>query len=398
MKINLITTHYPPKKGGVETHVKELLEFISKKEEIFVNVFTYQSYKNLDNLCKNKRIKVYKKIIKNKSVNYFLNDLRSVSLIEKSIIKSFLYIFLNLFLIITVCFKNKKQFKNSDIIFSVGAMAEALPSYILSIIFRKKLVIEWHTQLSYFRNNIFSNILIKLIFKHSKLVTVNGKDIELEAILFGAKKTFCRKHFINYKIFRPIHIKKYKLSNKKLFVLHAAALNTTKFADILKDSIDRILSVDKNYIFIIVGRGPLEKDFLYLKNKYKENIIFLNNLVSQKKLNYLINLSDIVFSSADVSYPCRLTFESLCAGRPVVFPDVSQHDRNKKIKFKLNLDHSVFKIKPNSESLANFLLKNKKYIKKISRDKNIVEKRRNYIIRNFNEKVFDEILGELKSV
>jgi len=395
MNILIITTHFPPKKGGVETSNIQYLDFFERKENFKVVVLTYENrhrekFDDYWQRSKIIRIKVPTALLE------YMTGLKNVSRLN-SFYRKFMYAFLHIcWLGIGGLIYLKEVFK-ADIIIANGALIESVVAYALSTIAKKKYAVRWRAGFS----GILADIVTKLILRRTRVVGVNGRDIQLEIMRltnFNETKVFISKHGVNMNIFYPIPQRKSRtilnLSPTAFIVLFAAPLNRTKFCDILVESIPMLLRQSSDYFFIIIGEGPLDSEVSKLERLYKRNMRFVPHFVPPEKLNLYINAADITAGCVDVCYPARMVLESLACGTPVYLFNVARREEvSKKVTFTLPL-RNVFMISPSSSRLCEFLSKNKLKIHQIRNNKKLIEECRQYILQNheLNKIVKNEIM------
>ncbi|MCX6759624.1 MAG: glycosyltransferase family 4 protein [Candidatus Nealsonbacteria bacterium] len=390
-KIFLITSHFPPKKGGVETSSVQYLDFIEKCKKLKAVVLTYENrYKGqFEDYWQNSkviRIKVPIDILK------FMIEAKSVCTLDGFFKKTF-FVFLHTYYLLKGAFLNWKELKDADIIFANGAIVESIPAYFLSLVSKKKLVIRWHVDIKNSLINFFMRSVLRLCFRKAIKIGVNAKNIKKEVMeisnISNEDKIFVGVQSVDTKIFYLASVKiareRLNLPDDKFIVLFTAVLNRIKFCDLFIEVAYRVIADDKEFFFVFVGEGPLEDKIIKLEKLFPKNIRFTQKFVSQEILSHYINASNIVVGCVDTFYPARLVLESLACGVPLLIPNVSGSSylrgENCKPKFEIPLPH-IFMVNPLSSDLSFFLLHNKLRLQNFRSQKDIIKMAREFIVEN----------------
>lgn len=402
MDILLITTHFPPKQGGVESSNLQYLDFFENQKNFHLKVLTYdnRSFRSFNDYWKNStiiRVKVPIPLLE------FMIGLKSVSTLN-SFLKKLMFAFLHIYYLIKGSIKHFKEIYKSDIILANGALIESIICYFLSTITRKKYVVRWHTDLS----GVIANIATRLCLNKAKIVSVNGLDIKCkiaQLTKLGDKRVFVSRHAIDTKIFHPVPQTKSRtilnLPKERFIVLFAATLNKTKFCDVLLNSAPELFRRDPDMFLVIIGEGPLEPAARRLAKLHNSNILFIDHFVEPKTLNLYINAADITVCCADIYYPSRMLLESLACGTPVcVFSAVRREEKDcGEVKLKIPLSN-IFAVKASIQEFCAFLIRNKSKIRSIRNNAQQNEMSRRYILQNYerDKVVKDEITRFIQSI
>jgi glycosyltransferase involved in cell wall biosynthesis len=387
MNILLITTHFPPKRGGVETSNTHYLDFFEKQENFQLIVLTYDNRYRVKFNDHWKKSKVIRIQVPAPLLDYMI-ELKSVSKLN-SFFKKALYLLLHTYYLLTGSLVHLKEILQADKILVNGALIESITGYVVSILTRKKYSVRWRTDLS----GGLVNKAIELCFRRASRIGVNGKDIKEKIIKltgFSESRVFVSKHAVNTEIFYPVSLVKARtnlnLPLNKFIILFVAALNETKFCDLIVDSVPALFQNDYDFFLVFIGEGPLEYAVEKLKKLYISNILFINHFVKPETLNLYVNASDITIGSADIYYPARVVPESLACGTPVLIFNTSAHleKRNRELKFKIPLPH-VFTVSPSQDELCASLMKNKSEIHQIRNDEQLTEMSRQFILQNHGQ-------------
>jgi glycosyltransferase involved in cell wall biosynthesis len=405
--ILIVTIHFPPMRGGVETMNWQYLDFIETQKHLRAVVLTYDTrYKEkFDDYWQQSavlRIKIAKRMVE------FMTGLKTGpnSGINSLHVK-IAYILLHLYYLTkgAILFYNK--IKNADVILANGGFVETLFGYLVSIVIRKKLLIRWRTDFRIFLTNQLNNFVLKSCLKRARIIGVNGKDIEDDIYEFlGNKKqfkVFSAKQTVDTKFFRRIFPDSARnalqLPPDKFIILYAAALIEEKFCDLIVNSAYKVLHSSPSFFFIFIGTGPSEEMVLKLKDSFKQNILFIDHFIDPETLSLYINASDITVGSADVYYPGNFILESLACGTPVLIFDRSIHKEKRKenLKFEIPLPHIFIAHYSNNDSLIDtFLSNNKKMIQAVKNNCELANIAAEYVFQNYEKyKVLKEEFKKL---
>ncbi len=398
-KIIIITGHFPPKKGGVETNNTYYLDVIEESKNITSVVITYENRYD-ESFCDYwKKSKVIRIKIPTKFYEYMIS-LNSVSRLNTSAKKS-IYLFLHVYSLLKGCFLARHEIRTGDVILAKGAIPECLVGYITSLITGKKFCIRWHNDIK----NISSNYIIKFIFKmcfnKASKIIINGKD-NADYIKYLIKekldnKIIVAKHPIDIDIFYPMSLSSCKsdlnLSNETFIILYAAALNETKFCDLIVNVASELLRFNSsNFFFVFIGEGPLFSEVHQLLKQYPLNVKFVDKLINQQELASFINTANIVAGTADVQYPSRLVLETLACGVPVLLINTPISDQTRKTCLKFTIDlPQVFIVNPTSSDITQFIVNNHEQITKVRKNEEKTMSSYNYVKSNhLKQKVINE--------
>ncbi len=391
--IFLVTSHFSPRKGGVETGSTQYLDFAETNRGLKFVVLTYESrHKDqfIDYWQNSKviRVKVPLRILT------FMIGAESVSTLD-SFFKKIMFVFLHVFFLLKGAISNWKELKKTDIIFANGAIVESIAAYILSLASRKKLIIRWHVQIKNSILNFPIRIILRLCLRRATKIGANDENTKDELIEIGdinnKNKVFVSKNPVDTEVFYPVAEKaargKLDLPDNKIIVLFAAIFNKTKLCDLLIETAHKVIESDKDFLFIFIGGGPMEDEIIKLEKLFPQNIKFIRGLLSQSILSDYINAVNIVFGCAGMFFPGRLVLESLACGVPVLLPNIvaSHYLRGEKIepKFKIQLPH-IFLVNPKSDYISSHLLQKKIEIQNFRSQKNMNESARGFILENYS--------------
>lgn len=405
MNVLLITSHFPPMKGGVESATKLFLDFLENRG-IKSYTLTYENAavaqeKFLDYWAKSKivRIKVPNGLLKH------MIDLRYISETPReNMFHKMRYLLLHEFFFLVNAIFHFEKIKKVDLIVGEGAVIEIICTYILSQLLRKKYVLRIHADITLFLTNGPLRKLFQIILSNAETVIVNGDDIKEKISQIGVplKNIIVTHLHIDTNVFYPrnkvLMRKKYGLPMDRLIVIFAGALNLTKLCDFVMQVANIILEQDRNVVFLFIGEGPLGGQVNELTEKYPRNVLFLNKLLRQETLAEYLSASDVfLLGSVDVSYSSKIVLECLACGTPVIIPNVSIYleKRREKIRFKLD-SPLLYVLNLNPIEIAEFIANKKGMILTHKDHTKYKTSTRNYILSKHSidelERHFDTIL------
>jgi len=377
LKILLLTKHFPPDVGGTETYIQNFLKFIQKKKDILVDVLTFQpaQTKNpLPKVLEEENIRIFRSNLVNPNrfdrlINYELkklpNSLRIFLIHLQLWIVNFFHFFH--FLIRGFWFLRTNKI---DLIYTVGGIFAGATGSILSMIFRKKLVIHLHVVINLNQSVIFKNIASSF-FKKADYILVNSLDVKNEMIQIGISddKILIIRNWADKVTFFPINQEKcrmeLKLPQEKFIFLFATSLSEIKRVELVLN-VARRLRNNQDFLFLFIGNGPFKTKIEQLQ-KRDRNILYFG-VIKNENLPLYINASDISWGVCDVYYISLNTIESLLCGVPVIASKIAMSSEKKVSKETLPLS-AGFLIDPNPKEIAEKLIeinRNRSVLKKMS--------------------------------
>ncbi len=303
MKILLISAPFKPKIGGVETHLTDLVNVLTKKNlEVFV--LTYKPLTTKSNA------KVYEKnnlstVIR---IPWFTNlfyKLVSYPPLE------FFYLLPGLFFVTPFIL----VFKSSDVIHANGLVA-GFVGVFWGKIFGKKIIISTHSIYNFPKTGIYTSF-VRFILKNSdySLGLSNQATAEIKSLGINKGKVKKFTYWIDLEKFKKIANAKNKLGWKEEFVvLFVGRLVLEKGVEILLESVKKW---DKKISLKIIGSGPLE-------NKVKEaavkfpNVDFIGGVDSNNLPLYYSGSDLLIIPSIHEEGFGRVILEALACGTPVI--------------------------------------------------------------------------------
>lgn len=357
MTILQLTVHFPPNIGGVETHLWDLVTFLSKKDwKVFVLCLRPLSVKT--------SWKIYESI---GSLEIFRIPWVS-GLFYKFIPHpklEFLYLFPGLFVFTPIVL----LLKRSQLIHAHGLVAGFVATF-WGKVFNKKVVISTHSLYSFPERGLYCEFA-KFIFNNADRVLCLSDKSYQEILNLGInnRKVSRFTYWIDLNKFKKDKIVKKEFGWKEDFmVLFVGRLIREKGVDILLQSVK---SWDKKIGLVFAGTGPLEKEIIRQASK-NSRIHFLGK-INQDNLPSIYSVADLVIvpSTSEEGFG-RVIMESLACGTPVI--------ASKRGSISEAMDESVGRmidISPeNIKEAVENLFKNPSKLKSLSKNARDFAKRR----------------------
>lgn len=365
MNVLILTAHYHPNLGGVETHLLDLTKGLIERNH-WVFVLTYQP---LTTDVSGKIIERSKHlmILRIPYLRGLFYKLVSYPLLE------FVYLLPGLFIVTPSLLLTKKI----DVIHAHGIVA-GFVGVVWARIFQKRVVISLHSVYHFPQKGIYS-WFVKQIFSWSDKVICLSKQSQKELIEIGVndEKTGIFTYWINQKIFKPLRKTDLKSYDdwKDFFVV----LFTGRFIQ-EKGVLELLKSVpllSEKILIVFAGEGPLRDA---IAEKTGRNVILLGRL-SQNELSKALNAADcLIVPSVHEEGFGRVILEALSCGTAVIAANRGG--------IKEAMNESVGRLIPISpQSIAktiNSLYTNQKLLQGLSRNA-VSYARERYAERNINQ-------------
>jgi glycosyltransferase involved in cell wall biosynthesis len=330
--ILLISFVFSPNIGGVESHLDDLTNYMSKKGHA-VTVITYKPLITKEDIPfweKRNNITIIR--IPWFHPNIF-NKLERIPFIETLYLVPPIF-FYSFFYILT-------HFRSIDVL-QVHGFNMAIVGSILSVIFRKQLVINTHVSFYFQKESLYARILA-LFLRQARFILVLTKESREELIKIGIaeQKVLVYHQWIDEKTFSPKDKIKsceiLKLDKTKFNVLFVGRFSPAKGLSLL---IEAASLLPKDFQVVFVGSGPLAS-FIQENAKRIPSIVFRGR-VSYKDLPYYYSAADVVVipsTPATQTYSegiPRVMIEAYRCGTPVIATKVGgikEHVSSKTGKF-----------------------------------------------------------------
>lgn len=367
----IITSHYPPNIGGVESHLQALVEGLGKRGWGVI-ISTYQP------LASNMRVS---KIEKEKALLIYRMPwlgFNLVHLLFRYPFLEFLYLFPGLFLISLLVLIN--HYKRIQVIHCQG-LVPTVVGFALGKLFSKKVIGSTHN-LYFFPKKGMYKFFSKFIFSSVDQVLTPTKVAkkELERIGVPSSNIKVFRYWVDLKKFAPINkiIAKRKLRWRGFNIIFVGRLIETKGIAVL---LQVIQNIKLDVRFIIAGIGPLESEVRDKEKKYS-NLKYLGR-IDNKNLPIYYSAADLVVvpSLVDEGFGF-VVMEAMACGTPVLAS-------NKGGLSEAVSNQTGMLFEPNAIQLAKTL----KYLfthKRILRE--MTNSCRKYALNNFSGVNIDDIL------
>lgn len=307
-RVLVITSHYPPNIGGVESHLQALVNGLAKRGwGVIISTYQPLAYSNKAKAKEESREAI---IYRQNWIGFnIVHKLTPYPALE------FMYLFPGLFLgTLKVILKHKSEI---DIIHCQGLVPSTI-GVILGGMFSKRVICSTHNLYFFPKKGLYS-MLAALIFNTADLVLVATETAKKELIRVGVKlgKIDFFKYWINLKVFSPVNKKlaKEKLNQEGFVVFFVGRLIVTKGVGIILDMVKDL----KNGIKVVIaGSGAMEEEVRKASQKYSDRLIFLGRIEnSQLPIYYSAADLIVVPSTVDEGWGF-VVMEAVACGTPVV--------------------------------------------------------------------------------
>lgn len=367
MKVVQLTVHFPPNIGGVETHLSDLVTFLSKKGwHVFVLCYRPLS------------ARVGWKIYEKESKVQIFRIPWLAGLFYKLIPHpklEFLYLSPGLFIFTPIVL----LINNPQIIHAHGLIAGFVATF-WGRVFNKKIVISTHSLYSFPKSGLYKKFANFIFNKADKVLCLSNKSfVEILNLGVNRNKVIQFTYWIDLNKFtNNKEAKKMFAWKEKFIVLFVGRLILEKGIDVLLESVK---TWDKGIGLVFVGTGPMES--IIIKEVSKNSNIHFLGKVGQESLANVYSAADILIvpSTSEEGFG-RVIMESLSCGTPVV---VSNKGAIPEV-----IDESVGKlIDINPESIKNSVEDFFKYPLKLA---NLSKNARKFAERRYSEKNGESII------
>ncbi|MFH1504773.1 MAG: glycosyltransferase family 4 protein, partial [Candidatus Omnitrophota bacterium] len=308
--ILVLTPFFSPNTGGVETHLDDLTEYLTKKD-YRVYVLTYQPLMSgiqAQSIEKRPNLEI-------RRISWFrglFNKLEPYPALQ--------FLYLTPRLVAAVIGFMLKHKNDIDVIHAQGISA-AFAVRIANFFFKKRAIVSTHAVYGWLYNvnkGSFFTKVIKWVFSGFDRVLTLSEQSRSEWIKIGInpEKVTTYRYWVNQELFKPLdkNLAKEKLGYKgKHVVLFTGRLIKAKGVFTLIEAAKK----NKDKIFVFIGEGPLSKKVNEAAKK-EDNISFIGR-VKNTNLPPYYNAADIIAmpSQYEEGYG-RVILEALSCGTPVI--------------------------------------------------------------------------------
>lgn len=303
----IVTSHYPPNIGGIESHLQALIEGLIRKGWKII-ISTYQP---LASRTRASRIE------KNEGLIIYRMPWPGFNLIHTLFpypILEFLYLFPGLFLI--TLFSIIKHNNKIRVVHCQG-LVPTVVGLILGRLFFKKVISSTHN-LYFFPDEGLYKSFSKLIFSLVDEVLAPTQVAKGELLRIGVpfKKVHIFRYWINLKKFKPIDKKtaKKKLKWDSFTLFFVGRLIETKGVGVL---LEFIKNTKCKINLVIAGTGPMEQSIEKIQ-KESPKLVYLGR-IENSNLPIYYSAADLVVvpSLVDEGFGF-VVMESVACGTPVL--------------------------------------------------------------------------------
>ncbi len=306
MKVLLLSAHFRPNIGGVETHLNDLVNFLVKKKwEVIVLTYKPLTTKVDTSIYqRNDRLTV----IRIPWIRNLFYQFVSYPILE------FIYLLPGLFFITPLVL----IFKNPEIIHANGLVA-GFVGVFWGKVFRKKIIISTHSIYNFPKNGLYRDF-VSLTFKNSDFCLGLSEQATNEIKSLGISKTKIKKftYWIDLNKFKAkgskLKVKKKLGWNNEFVVLFVGRLISEKGIEVLLESVK---DWDKNIKLKIIGAGPLEKKTKEIAAKFT-SVDFIGAVDSDNLPIYYSGSDLLIVPSIHEEGFGRVILEALACGTPVI--------------------------------------------------------------------------------
>lgn len=302
----IITSHYPPNIGGVESYLQALIDGLRKRDwEVIISTYQPLASKiKASSVEKGEKLIIYR--MKWPGFN-LVHTLFPYPILE------FLYLFPGLFFIsLQSLIRHYKQIK----VIHCQGLVPTVIGLILGKFFLKRVISSTHN-LYFFPKSGLYKTFSKIIFSSVDQVLTPSKAAEKELIKIGVpiQKIKPFRYWIDLKIFSPVNkqIAKSKVGWIGFTIFFVGRLIETKGVNILLEVVQEIKDVN----FVIAGTGPLELVVKQSADRYP-NLEYIGRVENQNLPVYYSGADLVLVPSLVDEGFGFVVMESTACGTPVL--------------------------------------------------------------------------------
>jgi glycosyltransferase involved in cell wall biosynthesis len=376
MRVLQLTVHFAPNVGGVETHLVDLVEGLTKRKNTFF-VLTYRP------LVKQAAWKMYDKSKKNITIlrlpwipGFFYKFVHS-PIIE------FLYLVPGLFIATPFVLLTNNQ----DIIHAHGLVAGFVGVY-WGKVFNKKIIISTHSLYHFPTKGLYYSFAKWIFSKASVTICLSDQSVK-EIQKLGVPKQNVKRftYWVDIDRFYPMQKEKVKKEfgfANEFIVFFVGRLIAIKG---IKELVAASKELSSSVKMVIAGDGPMHDEVEKAAKKSNGKIVFIGAIENQYLPRYY-NVADVVIvpSTHEEGFG-RVILEALSCGTPVI--------GSQRGAIPEAMDESVGKlITVTPKNIAKVIVelqKNKTLLDKLKKNS------RAFAVKRYSEKNLEEILTVYKN-
>lgn len=310
MAILIIAISFTPNVGGLETHLDDLCEYLTKNGyQTFV--VTYQP---ITTKARGERIQRKYNLVIHR-IPWFGHTL-FFKLLSYPLLE---FIYLTPMLLAYSMFFVSRHKKEINVIHGHGLNA-AFVTNVLGKLFKKRKVASVHAVYDLDKRPLLARLARITLSPSDEILTLaNRSKVELASMGLDERKIRIFTYWVDQTIFRPLNKGECKRRlgwEGRFIVLFVGRLIEVKGVRLLVKVAEK-LSRTENIHFAFIGDGPLADELKSASNTLK-NVIFVGR-VDNENLDVYYNAADLVaVPSIHEEGFGRVILESLSCGRPVV--------------------------------------------------------------------------------
>ena len=358
----ILTAHFSPNVGGVETHLDDYVDVL-KKKNFDVTVLTYipLTSKAKYKLFEESKTKKIIRIPWPKDLFYKLVDIPFLE---------FIYIFPGLFIVLPFVI----IWRRPSSIHSHGLVAGSVGMF-WSKVFGLRSVLSTHSMYQFPNSGVYFSFA-KFVFSNTDKILVLSEQSKKEIENLTRRNDIIKfTYWIDLDSFT-----KAKRSSKNFIVLFVGRLVEIKGIKLL---IESAKTWDKQIFLEIIGTGPLQK---FVEDNQSINIKYLGKIENSKLSEYYSRASLVIVPSVNEEGFGRVILEALASSTPVIasnlggIPEAMNNKVGKLIRpTKLNIKNSV-----------EYFYKNRSKLEALSKNAS------NFAQEKYSEENAEKIIRELK--
>jgi len=295
-RVMILTAHYSPNIGGVETHLSDLVKALIKRK-YDLSVVTYiplTTDKNAALVETHRSLKIYRV----PWLKYLFYALVKYPLLE------FIYLLPGLFIVTPFIIILRRP----RIIYSHGLVAGSVGLF-WSKVFGIKSVLATHSLYEFPSSGLYRSY-VRLLFTYTDRVLTLSKQSkrEIERVS-GRKDIIVFTYWIDLKRFASK-----KKHTKEFIVLFVGRLVSIKGIEVLVRAAQKW---DKHIKLMIIGDGPL-REFVDESSHKNKNIAYEGKVSNEKLPPYYQKASLTIVPSINEEGFGRVILESLACGTPII--------------------------------------------------------------------------------